>query len=141
MEYPETEFAWAAGFFDGEGSSICTMTGRTARRPGVYPYIYLQVKQSGDKGPPTALIRLQTLFGGRIHKLNMARRGNILGKKQQYVWMITSAQARHAMARMIPYLDEVKLEQYDRARIKWHDRRDLNRLKREEAKSELGHGS
>lgn len=60
--WPREELAWAAGFFDGEGS----ISAYTDRRDGL-PYIALNVAQRDRR----ALLRLQRLFGfGGVGKPN-----------------------------------------------------------------------
>ena len=54
------EIAWAAGFFDGEGS---TMLHTDESRPG-YLRLEVVVPQVGHDGPPAVLLRFQSAVGG-----------------------------------------------------------------------------
>src|SRR5437773_3792330 len=57
------ELAWAAGFFDGEGSTIArTLTSR----PG-YHQLNVTVPQSGRDGIPAVLLRFQRVMLGMGH--------------------------------------------------------------------------
>jgi len=69
------ELAWAAGFFDGEGSTIVQAD---ARRPG-YRRLVVSVPQSSRDGVPYALVRLQRAMLGL---------GSIEGpdETRMYVW-------------------------------------------------------
>ncbi|MDP9320171.1 MAG: hypothetical protein M3P16_03625 [Chloroflexota bacterium] len=49
------ELAWAAGFFDGEGSTIAR---RDRARPG-YRRLVLSVPQAGGNIPPEVLVRFR----------------------------------------------------------------------------------
>ena len=113
--FPETEYAWAAGFIDGEGTSYCNVQRRTnaGGTTRSWTTLHLTVGQAGVNGEPTALLRLQKLFGGKIYA-NKPRLDHP-GWKPTYKWNVWSQEARQAMARMLPYLDEVKVEQYSRA--------------------------
>src|SRR5712692_7680353 len=54
------EFAWGAGFFDGEGSTIARAFGR---RPG-YFQLNVTVPRAGHRGIPEVLERFQTAMLG-----------------------------------------------------------------------------
>jgi len=109
---------WAAGFFDGEGSTVC----RSTRHPNGH-FIHslgVSVTQAGNDGVPSELKELQNLFGGSTYKEKRLFPG-----KQKYKWQARSKMARTALASMLLYLHEVKQEQADQARVRCVDRRDL----------------
>ncbi len=99
-----TEFAWAAGFFDGEGTTH-------ASRTGPYCQLFVSVQQS----EVTTLERLRAALGvGHIYPL--AHRPNGLAKKPQFRWQAgRRAEAMFALGLMWPYLSEPKREQANRA--------------------------
>jgi hypothetical protein len=121
------ELAWGAGFFDGEGST-CVLMRRAKRKTKadhISYYLRLTVTQTSVLGEPQSLLRLQALFGGRIHKVDMAKYP--ANYKQRYVYLVGTAAARRAMMLMWPWLGEEKREQYDRAKCRAADREELAR--------------
>lgn len=129
----QIEAAWGAGFFDGEGSSFIKKQTRGRTQFTTYR-LAVAVGQSSDKGVPDTLLRLQQVIGGKIYKLSMdspAIRGR--GYKQKYKLQVESLAGRRAMAILIPYLSEAKLEQYDRARERMVIAKELQRLTSKEA--------
>lgn len=105
MHTPASELAWAAGFFDGEGST----TARTFKlRPG-YRQLAIGVPQAGHDSVPLVLVRF---------KRAMAGMGTIGGPDSHsiYVWRILGREQVHAaLALMWPFLGDVKREQAARA--------------------------
>src|SRR2546428_4621553 len=99
------ELAWAAGFFDGEGSTIArTLTSR----PG-YHQLNVTVPQSGRDGPPAVLLRFQRVMLGM---------GHISGPSDVGIYMLRYAareEARLVLALMWPHLGDVKKDQAVRA--------------------------
>ena len=96
--------AWAAGFFDGEGSTIARTD---ARRPGYYQ-LELSVPQNGPDGVPEVLSKFQrAMLGvGAIHSM-----GGTMFK-----WIAGGgATARLAVALMWPWLGPVKRAQAEKA--------------------------
>lgn len=98
---PSTELAWAAGFFDGEGYTGVRYKPRSCT-------LYVDVSQTD----PRPLYRLMKAIGGKVRG-PYPRVGN---QKGVYRWQGGDKGTAVALARMIPYLSEPKLEQYDRAR-------------------------
>lgn len=93
--------AWAAGFYDGEGSSSMYMprNRRTARRQ-------IQVSQAGHGGiAPPALVQFREIVG----------EGNVTGpyRGSLYYWKTTRNDAIDLVARGLwPYLSAAKREQF-----------------------------
>lgn len=115
------EVKWAAGFFDGEGTTSCNSG--TNKKQGTWIHrLHLSVSQAEHRigVVPNELLTLKRLFGGSISpKRTTSERRN------QWQWHVTSAIARQGLAMMLPYLHEAKQEQADQARVRWMDRRDL----------------
>ena len=98
------ELAWAAGFFDGEGTVSQTSASGTRRR-------YL-------------LIRIGHVDPRPLHRFAAAAGGDVRGPYQQrggegrwsdyYVWQRAGAKAQETLDRLIPYLSPAKLEQLAR---------------------------
>ena len=99
----DTERAWAAGFFDGEGSVWAYFDKRPGRRPG----IGLQVEQA-DIRP---LQRFREAIGV---KCNITRRPEPRGtsRRRTYRIYLTNSKALSALAAMWPWLSEPKQEQF-----------------------------
>lgn len=92
MEYvSETEIAWAAGFFDGEGCIMIIADGR-----GI-PYLRLYIDQKVEE----PIRKLHNLFGGSV---------SYSEKKKIHRLQISSTQAASALESLLPYLT-VKREQ------------------------------
>lgn len=102
----DLDYAWAAGFFDGEGCSHGYRGGPKSR-----PALMLVISQSSDTGPPETLIRFKELFGAQVY----AKRPSTLSKKPRYQWSASAVIATDAMAKMWPYLGQEKREQWNRA--------------------------
>ena len=99
------ELAWAAGFFDGEGSTIARAFGR---RPG-YFQLNVTVPQAGHRGIPEVLERFQTAMLGM---------GNISGpdRKGGYMLRFNARQEATLVLQLLwPHLGEVKRAQAARA--------------------------
>lgn len=83
------EIAWAAGFFDGEGSIGIYATGKTG-------YQYRLSVQVSQKGNTDSLEKFKELFGGQI---------SCQDKSQNYWrWMVYSRQAGNMLEIILPYL-------------------------------------
>ena len=96
----DTELAWAAGFFDGEGS--CSLRTKQGTRPGMG----LQLGQKGD--PQPLLERFQRAVGGigRIYPPYPGGHG-------MSVWATYSyPKVCRVMELLWPYLGEVKRAQF-----------------------------
>lgn len=85
----QADLAYAAGFFDGEGSFVAYWSPGQKHFKAVITNTYL----------PT-LVWLQGLFGGSIHE---AKNGN---KKVCYNWHCTGANAYEFIKLIVPYLKE-----------------------------------
>lgn len=96
----DIERAWAAGFFDGEGST-CVKAGRS---------IVVSVTQAadGDACPETLLHFARAVQAGRLYG-PYATRG-----KPIYRWTAVGAEAALAIGRLWPFLSRPKREQYQR---------------------------
>jgi hypothetical protein len=97
---PKTTIAWAAGFFEGDGS--VNWSGSLLR---------LNATQT-DLEP---LRRLQDLFGGFIHEKKCYSN---LSRKPQWLWQIQGKPAQQAFKRMRPYLGTPVRERYDSLGVK-----------------------
>jgi hypothetical protein len=87
------EFAWAAGFFDGEG-----WVKIQSRGGDKYLGYYLRIGVGQVKLEP--LLKLQKIFGGNV-RVKQEAIGN---RKRQHVWTLSTKQAAHALRCMMPYL-------------------------------------
>lgn len=99
------ELAWAAGFFDGEGSTIArSLTSRLG-----YHQLNVTVPQSGRDGIPPVLLRFQRVMLGM---------GRINGPSDDFIYMLRYAareEARLVLELMWPYLGDIKRGQAARA--------------------------
>lgn len=86
------EFAWAAGFFDGEGWV------KIQSRGGDYIGFYLRIGISQVKQEP--LLKMQKIFGGNV-RVKQEAIGN---RKLQYIWTLSTQQAAEALKSMLPYM-------------------------------------
>lgn len=102
MAGSDTDYAWAAGFIDGDGYFTTKSNGKRC-------YVILAVGQS-ELEP---LERLQALMGGNITKLSLNR--NKLARKQHWRWTLASRGLDAHIDRLWPYLTQVKRGQYRRA--------------------------
>lgn len=86
----DTEIAYAAGFFDGEGSIVIARQcrGLVARRQH---QLVISVSQMRNRWPLDTLARL---FGGTV---SQHTRG-------EYRWRVVSGKAAEALDQMLPYL-------------------------------------
>jgi hypothetical protein len=90
-----TDDAWAAGFFDAEGSVLIRAQRGRARRE-------LAVSQAGARMAPLVLTRLQRIFDGR---------GTVRGPRRGYLyyWRVSSAEDVDAVGRLLlPWLSNPK---------------------------------
>jgi len=94
------DFAWAAGFFDGEGWANRKKRGVESR-----------INQAGLDGIPEVLIKFRRIVGvGRLH-------GPVLieGRKPLYFWEATSRADLSRVVEVIgPWLCPVKRAQFER---------------------------
>lgn len=97
----QADLAWAAGFFDGEGSTIARAL---TSRPGYYQ-LNVTVPQSGRDGVPPLLLRFQRVMLGM---------GHINGPNDEFIYMLrfnAREEARLVLKLMWPYLGDVKRTQ------------------------------
>lgn len=87
------EFAWAAGFFDGEGWV------KIQKRGGdKYLGYYLRIGINHVKKDP--LVKIQSIFGG-----NLRFDENVVGnRKPRWVWILSTKTAANALKSMLPYM-------------------------------------
>lgn len=91
----QTEFAWAAGFVDGEGYLGLRPAGRSFAPK-------IEVAQIST----APLDRLKNMFGGKVIPLKKRKK-----RRQAYRWdLLGRANIEYALVSMMPYLT-VKLEQ------------------------------
>jgi hypothetical protein len=101
----ETELAWAAGFFDGEGYVGCSQRARDNCRS-----ISCSITQSSyTDDVPTVLARFQRIVGiGNIYKKSTAEQ-----YKPRYAWSVQTIHDVEVVYSLLSeYLDEVKEEQF-----------------------------
>ena len=101
------ELAWAAGFFDGEGT---IGNGRDVRHGGSVN-IQMSVVQAGTvDNPPDSLVRFRdAVGGGKIYhrKTNKGR----FGSKPLWAWRATGNEAESIFNMLRPFLCLAKLDQ------------------------------
>lgn len=99
----DTEVAWAAGFYEGEGS--CINTGKGRRSFGV----------SVAQKDPEVLYRLRDLFGGRVAEF-LNNRGTIASKSKPFtifIWRVCGDRSRIFLTAIYPYLSGRRKAQID----------------------------
>lgn len=95
------QLAWAAGFMDGDGH-ITIQTRKTKHKDKTYTGMYLRV--GACQAHLTPLEKLQDLFGGSIRPKNSGPNPHGYNRKQQWVWALSTEQAKNALEQMLPYL-------------------------------------
>lgn len=99
------DLAWAAGFFDGEGSTIARTS---TSRPGYYQ-LNITVPQSGRDRIPPLLHRFQRVMLGMGHIGRPSKEG-------VYALRFSAREEAHLVLELMwPYLGEVKRAQASRA--------------------------
>lgn len=99
-----TDLAWAAGFWDGEGSAYLTGgSGRRTKQPQA------RINQSSTTGVPEVLIRFQRIVGlGRIRGPQLSE-----GREPLYQWTVSSrADVLTTYRALAPWLGPVKRDQF-----------------------------
>lgn len=94
----ELELAWAAGFFDGEGTTICVITAHKTRR---LDFICSQVVKATLERFRRALGDIGVIQGPRIQP----------NRQPIYRYVATGAQAQRAVMSLWPYLSPPKRDQ------------------------------
>ena len=104
----ETEVAWAAGLFDGEGSVWVTMDHRC--RPE-WRGVAMEIPQSSRGDVPETLARFHAIVAvGQISGPRLIR--NSWTKLPQYRWQVSGRHKVSAVVRVLwPWLSAVKREQ------------------------------
>lgn len=92
----ETEIAWLAGLFDGEG---CVWS-RWPKRANVVTEIKMAHKETMEK--------INELFPGRFVLGNLSR--GTLGKKDQWRWSLDTLGTKRFLSLVLPYLVTKKRE-------------------------------
>ena len=100
------QFAWAAGFFDGEG---CVQLYKRIRHDDWVDWQLMVTAVNTDIRP---LVRMKALFGGSIQPMQKA--GNKHGYLPSWAWMPSHAKAAKSLEMMLPWLT-VKREQAELA--------------------------
>ena len=99
-----TELAWAAGLFDGEGS-----TGAYLFNGGRQTYLRMQLRQNGHT-QPVVLERFQrAVGGGLIHGPHRSK------TTPQWNWVANGPAAYRVLRLLWPYLSDPKRDQANRA--------------------------
>lgn len=94
------QLAWAAGFIDGDGF-ITIQNRKTKHGEKVYTGTYLRV--GACQAHLTPLEKLQDLFGGSIRPKNSGPNPHGYNRKQQWIWTLSTAEAKNALEQMLPY--------------------------------------
>ena len=98
-----TELAWAAGFWDGEGSAwLAQPEGRRTAQP------YARINQASSVGIPEVLVRFREIVGvGRISGPDMKD-----GREPLFRWVVSSRPDVERLAELVsPWLGDVKRRQ------------------------------
>lgn len=94
----ETELAWAAGFFEGEGNVYVPPANQG---PGLRVSVY---QSSDDDQPPPMLLRFQAAVGG-VGKVELRRGAAPLSRKPRWQWRVQRREVSLAvLALLAPYL-------------------------------------
>jgi len=94
--YTQTDVAWAAGFFDGEGCVTITWRRQTQRGPlkQVSPLLIASVVNVD----PGAIERLHSLFGGAVRSYQHHANGHTI-----YEWRATGSKGSNFLSAVLPY--------------------------------------
>jgi hypothetical protein len=108
MKSSKVNLAWAAGFFDGEGSTCCS--NNNGHR---HTRLQLSIGQKNYKNDTAdTLVRFKNIFKcGKIYKKNII--GKEINQKQFYVTIATDV--KKIIKLMYPFLSKAKKEQYKNA--------------------------
>lgn len=119
----ETELAWAAGFFDGDGSTTLSRSNSlNSNGSAVYLHRQLEMKISQVESYvgqcPTVLTRFQQAVGG----LGSIRQKTTLTQTGNTVWHYSLTgvnNIKQVLGLLWPYLDIVKREQASNHLVEW----------------------
>ena len=112
----ETELAWAAGFFDGEGCTVARK--RKAEPPNRKAQCYINV--TVGQSEPTTLHRFCKAVGiGKVQgpwdrTPSTKKDGSPSPRKPNWEYRVVNNQAHEVMVKLWPYLSDIKKEQYTR---------------------------
>jgi len=98
------DLAWAAGFYDGEGSTFLQRPRKTVK-------LILTVSQKDTR----VLLKLKRILGGGIY--------GPYGGRPCAAWILQGENAYQALMAMWPHLGAAKREQAAVALDEWHDRK------------------
>ena len=93
------DYAWAAGFFDGEGHIEFRQVSRSPSRRGYRPPWVLRVHVANTHLP--SLVLLKQIFGGGFVSEKPVYKAY---HKRSFYWSATSRTAETALRAMLPYL-------------------------------------
>jgi hypothetical protein len=107
----EIQLAWAAGFFDGEGTVGADQDPRTGR----YRAINMEIPQSSANGVPDVLVRFREIIGvGNISGPHEPR--SPWSRLPRYRWLSGGLDNAEAVSALIwPWLGSVKRAQFENA--------------------------
>lgn len=91
--------AWAAGFIDGDGFITIQIRNQVIKDKQ-YKGHYLRIGCCQASQVP--LKELQDLFGGTIKEKNSG--GSTYNRKQQWIWNVSTKQAKEVLEQLLPYL-------------------------------------
>lgn len=102
----KTDIAWAAGFFDGEGTININYAGgygsRRRKKEHSGTFIHMIGATQVRRAP---LDKLKTLFGGTVHYYEYGSRKSKSGRSAFHVWRLQGIDAiLSALVLMLPYL-------------------------------------
>lgn len=106
LQISKLELAWAAGFFDGEGTTVC------ARHKDGCRALHITVGQVELEN----LTRFQASLSGLGHITGPRRLPN---RQPFYVWRAYGSNAQQSVNILTPYLGRVKREQATKALLEW----------------------
>lgn len=119
MHSKETELAWAAGFFDGEGSAFFGQGNRGKNSAGRLTYTTLKLDVTQTELAP--LERFRTAVGG-IGSIYGPYR-NKTSKKDYWRFMVYGYEKyKSVMEQLWPYLGQTKRNQLERHLKAWEAR-------------------
>lgn len=109
--FSKTELAWAAGFFDGEGTTSCYRRTSAYGKKKKYPILKMQVVQA----EPTTLERFREALGGMGLLYGPYQMPSHKGKTTYYYSIHRQDDVQAAMLLLWPYLSGVKRKQIESA--------------------------
>lgn len=121
------ELAWAAGFFDGEGSThIETRMGRGANTDATYIRLYLDISQCTETegSPPEVLVRFQKALLPIYSVIAGPYIRSHRHKNHRDIWRLrvdTHEDIQATASRLWPWLGNVKREQAYQALKAYND--------------------